>query len=493
MRKWAVRALTPPTAADEAQVPSISTEQKAEASLPATGKPDSQSGAQAEVTRNKQATTPTPSGVESGQLNKKAGTEEESKQAQRVDSESIARQPAENRSKPDDKAEKRSEVTNGPPPIKREKRPESPGLASRLDRPLSQPAPREPRPRRGRTPPAMQSSRRSPSPDAQRKRPASQHGPSLAERMGGGQRGETSLLSRMGENGKADNNRRRDPPSDGRPPKRSKKDDVKDSGRDSADMQIDSDQLASRVQAPRSRSQSPPANSRGIAILGASRNRPSAPSGGSESTKPAATNTPKEEESAQQRVLPQGTSSLIGSEVTEGKSDDANTKDTSTVSSNGLPPRPAGFASLPPKPPVVVPPPSFTTRGPPRGGSSTPNPALLDSYRPGPPPRRPSSRGLPAQESYQPGPPKDAPFIDRYVPRREPPPTRGPRVSGIQPMLFLAAYTDKYDSSDLLLLLAARPGVIIDDLIKIEIGVLSPCKSCHCLGRICWECLTPLG
>lgn len=430
MRKWAVRALTPPTASDEAAVPQKTSEQEAE-SQPSTEGETGQGQAQVGDMRSVKADLPLPSSAKLDGTLTNAAYAEKSTEAQPVESDSMSGQPSVDPPKPNDTADKRSEASTNPPPIKREKRPESPGLASRLDRPLSQPTSREARSRRGRTPPPIQSSRRSPSPDIQRKRSVLQPGPSLADRMTGGRAGETSLLSRLDNNGKSDNNRRREPPQDSRPLKRSKKDENKDSMRNSGEMQVDSDQLANRVQASRARSQSPPPSSRGIAILGASRNRPAAPSGEPEKMNVTAASNARPDKGAQEREALKAGPGMVASEAPQGTPEEPKPKDTSTASSNGLPARPAGFASLPPKPPVVVPPPSFTTRGPPRGGSSTPNPALLDSYRPGPPPRRSSARGPPPLDPYQSAPPKDAPLIDRYVPRRDPPPAHGPRVSCI--------------------------------------------------------------
>jgi hypothetical protein len=209
--------------------------------------------------------------------------------------------------------------------------------------------------------------------------------------------------------------------------KRSKQEGSSSNPRDAGDMQVDAPtELSRRLQEPRSRSRSPPP-SRGIAIFGASRNNGTATATRAEdSTAVAASdeNTKRIDSQDQARTR---SPKLVGAEVAIGDTiSDAKPRDTSSTASNGLPARPAGFASLPPKPVDVVPPPDFS-RAPLRSGSSGPGPALLDSYRPGPPPRRPSSRGPPLLDTYQPPPPKEPPILDRYVPRRAPS-GRGSRV-----------------------------------------------------------------
>lgn len=425
MRKWAVRAITPPVAAGDASASPEKLEHRAEVPTPTAQKGNGVSESRTATAQDTRSEVSAASTTVPEQEPKAEGGPTKMQHELSLGSEYPARQPARGSS---ESGEKQSEPAGAPPPpIKREKRPESPGLASRLDRPLSQPTPRDARIRRGRTPPPTWSSRRSPSPDAQRRRPAAQPGPSLAERMGGGQRGEPSLLSRLGQNGKGDNNWTRAPPIESRPSKRSKKDDTEYLDQRSEDFQKDADQLSRRIQAPRSRSQSPNRGSQGITIMGAGRSRLPPPSlerrvAEGDSSMGRNTNDAYQGRSTQQSY------DLIGTEVTAELSVGAKPGNTSVPSSNGLTPRPAGFASLPPRPPVVVPPPDYSTvRSQHRGGSTTPNPALLDSYRPGPPPRRPSSRGPPVLDSYQPAPAKEALVLDRYVPGREPLPSRGAR------------------------------------------------------------------
>lgn len=429
MRKWAVRAITPPPS-EEVNV-----------ARPEVGKKvDNQAikGEELDLKKDSATATDTISAIipKAASPSPRTVIEATEPTTQRQNAQSCNAQPTLEQSTaaisaPETKEESGPQSKEVPPLKLREKRPMSPGLASRLDRPLSQPAPRDTRPRGGRTPPPRQRpSRRSPSPDGQRKRTAPQAGASLAERMGGGQ---PSLLSRLGENG------RREGQNEGRPPKRSRKDETGQRDQHQDDMQVDHPELSRRLQGTtRSRSRTPPSASRGIAIFGASRNSGAAATFNdrNEDVKPATSIGERLNGSVSQEQSSQRPSDTVGSEVTADKGSHATAQDTTTSSSNGAPARPAGFASLPPRPPVIVPPHDFSNRGPPpRGGSSTPNPVLLDSYRPGdrpgPPPRRPSSRGPPVSDSYSLPPSKEGPILDRYVPRREPPPGRSSRVSSI--------------------------------------------------------------
>lgn len=420
MRKWAVRTITPPAAED----PIVTRLDDSAAALPARPSDDVNDRRPALAGKERSGDS-RPATVPVAQ--EKQDTEEPARSA--------ASQPA-TVAKP---VEEAAPVFPRP----REKRVISPGLASRLDQPLSQPPVKDTRRRAGRTPPppVARPARRSPSPDSQRKRPA-QGGSSLVDRMGGGQ---PSLLSRMVEGGDRNG---------GRPVKRSKREDYPRDSRDNGAMDVDaSADLARRLTGSRSRSRSPPPDrgeDRGIAIFGASRGN--GPDGSDraedrsrndvEQNLPIDRVTLQESSGSKEGIsfLRRADSSaqrsrersprLVGEEVkTQPETSQKSSSSINISASNGLPPRPSGFASLPPRPSTIIPPPDMRPPSA-RGGSSTPNPALLDSYRPGPPERRHSSRGPPpADPYYPPSPAKEAPILDRYVPRRAPVPGKPSRVS----------------------------------------------------------------
>lgn len=401
MRKWAVKAVTPPQQ-EEGAPSAVDDRSENTAAAPSNNKA---------TTNNERASGPdTKVDIETSET------------AFKTETPSVQQQ-AEPSSTAEAKAEEKDIVVF---PRPREKRVISPGLASRLDQPLSQPPPRDTRRRGGRPspPPSSRPFRRSPSPDPQRRRLGAPSGSTLADRMGDGPR---SLLSRMGDGGDR---------IEDRPAKRSRQEGR--NGSSAMDMDVDSPaDLSDRLRGPRPRSQSPPPSGRGISIFGASKTQSNADGEGDVSrslhvervklhdngngTSPLLRIADAEPDSSSRyrdRAQVSQERSPDPSRADQAVPAESTQKSISTAQSNGLPPRPTGFASLPPKPSVIVPPPDM--RGPPRREPSSSNTVLLDSYRPGQPDRRPSSRGPPVS--------KEPPELDRYVPRRLPPSGRGPRV-----------------------------------------------------------------